>query len=53
MGTKNKILIENRIDEFCKSSTELLECIQTRCSDPASQGKAKRGRKKKEKSKEK
>ena len=52
MRTKSKVVIDNRVDEFCRTSSELLEGIHSRCSDPAEQGKAKRGRKKKVKKKE-
>ncbi len=50
--TKKKVIIEERIDQFCQNSAELLKNIHERCSDTTggkASGKGKRGRKKRSK----
>ncbi len=48
--SRKKALIEDKIDQFCQNSAELLSDIHERCSnleDGKAKKKAKRGRKKK------
>jgi hypothetical protein len=52
LRTKKKVIIEERIDQFCQNSAELLKNIHERCSDitgKKASGKVKRGRKKRSK----
>ncbi len=47
-------ILENRIEEFCKNSSQLLNSIHTRCEgneEVQENGQAKRGRKKRAKKK--
>ncbi|MEN8264580.1 MAG: hypothetical protein ABFR82_14080 [Nitrospirota bacterium] len=48
---KKKVIIEEKIDQFCQNSAELLKNIHERCSDTTggkASGKGKRKRSKKE-----
>ncbi len=50
--TKKQAIMEDKIDQFCENSAELLKNIHERCSDTngkKASGKGKRGRKKKSK----
>ena len=48
-----KKMLESRVDEFCKNSSELLQNIHSRCgtSDGTGNGQSKKGRKKRAKKK--
>ena len=50
--TKKQEIMEEKIDQFCQNSAELLKNIHERCGDTTggkASGKGKRGRKKKSK----
>lgn len=49
-----KKMLENRIEEFCRTSSQLLQSIHVRCGEidgPPENGQQKRGRKKRAKKK--